>query len=124
MSVWYVVVCVCGGVCECIFGCVYVCLCVYKNLYGTFYEILIFVNLYIKKLLYLPQELCYRHPILILSLCGNILGALYMHSADVMRSDPQWGSNPQHLQVGAFKSLSIWCICRGGVLSPFISSVC
>ena len=54
---------VCGGVCECIFGCVNVCLCVYKNLYGTFYEILILVNLYIKKLLYLPQELCYRHPI-------------------------------------------------------------
>ena len=55
------------------------------------------------------------------TLCENIFPCL-AHSAEVMKSDILWGSKPPHLQVGAFKWLQIWCVCRG-VLWPLIYSV-
>ena len=46
---------------------------------------------------------------------------LHKHSADVTRSDTREVLTPPHLQVGAFKSLQMWCI-RRGVLSLLILS--
>ena len=42
-----------------------------------------------------------------ISLCELYFCALHKHSADVMRSNIQWGSILPHLQVGAFKLLQI-----------------
>ena len=52
-------------------------------------------------------------------------GTLHKHSADVTRSDTPFGSNPLHLQVGAFNLLLIWGIhVHAWVLLLLMCSVC
>ena len=87
------------------------CIVSYSNRY-------IFCKVYTIDVLFSPL---YTTPFLYVLIYFSIL---HKHSANSTRSDAPCGSKLPHLQIGAFKSLQIGSIRRGGVLSLLICSVC